>query len=132
MPESPRPNPPKPTPAEAGDATPPDPEDSSAQPEGFTLDLSSGPSKAKPASWKRKQKQTSLVFTKVMDLSSPAPEPPVQNVKPRAQKPSTPNAGSPKRGKKRDKPRSGGSTLAELLDPETLARLRGEDAAEDG
>ena len=124
MPESPRPN--TPEPAQAGDATPSPVEGHAAQPDGFILDLSTGPSKAKPASWKRKQKQASRVFTKVMDLSSPAPQPPVQSAKP--QKPAAPHA-MPKKEKKRDKPRSSGSTLADLLDAKTLARLRGEDDA---
>ncbi|NNF59258.1 MAG: hypothetical protein HKN04_13565 [Rhodothermaceae bacterium] len=128
MPESPRPNTPESAPAQAGKATPDAAERRAAQPDGFTLDLSSGPSKAKPASWKRKQKQASLVFTKVMDLSSPAPAPPVQPEKQSAPHIGAPkNIGAPKKEKKRERPHSGGSTLADLLDAETLARLRGED-----
>jgi hypothetical protein len=105
------------------------------RPESFIVDLSSGPSKAKPAAWKRRQKQASAVFTKVMDLSSPAPQapertkaaaPPQKNAVAKATAAPSKKQGKPRENTRRENARpSGGATLADLLDPETLARLRG-------
>ena len=101
------------------------------RPGGFTLDLSSGGGTQKPVAWKRKQKQTNPLFTKVMDLSSPpqttpvAPSP-VKTTKPEAEQPRQEQSRPEKR---RGKPASGGSTLADLLDADTLARLRGDSDA---
>lgn len=96
---------------------------------GFTLDLSSGASAGQPETWRRKRKQASPILTKIVDLSAPKPSP--EPPRPAAAKaPSA--AATPPRGRKRDDERGrgkkpSGATLADLLDEETLARLRGED-----
>ncbi len=101
------------------------PEAASPRPGGFVLDLSSsdGTPSTEPASWKRKRKQASPILTKIVDLTAP-PSPkapaPVE-----AKAPPAPR--SEKKAKKPRPSRGGGATLADLLDPETLARLRGED-----
>ena len=92
---------------------------------GFTLDLSSSkPSSKAPADWRRKRKQADPFTTKVFDLTQPSepvppPKPKPAKAKPKAKKSDSKRSGTPKRA-------SGGSALADLLDPETLARLRGD------
>lgn len=103
------------------DDTPPDPEAPGEPRQGFTLDLSTG-----KAPSRRKRKGPAAVVQQTINLSTPKPEaskspsPPT----PRTSPPSTPKGGGQGRGRR--PPRSGNS-LADLLDPETLARLRGED-----
>jgi len=97
---------------------------------GFTLDLSSGPSAAQPEAWRRKRKQASPILTKIVDLTAPKPAP--QPAQPAPEEKATPqgHASKPRRDKRREDARGGkpsGATLADLLDEETLARLRGEE-----
>jgi hypothetical protein len=78
---------------------------------GFTLDLSAGRTQA------RRRRKTQAVVTETIDLSTktkpaPAPQPAVP--------PAAAAADGPARGRRE------GHSLADLLDPETLARLRGE------
>ncbi|MDX1418974.1 MAG: hypothetical protein R3181_03310 [Rubricoccaceae bacterium] len=96
---------------------------------GFTLDLSSGTTGRPPEGWRRKRKQASPILTKIVDLTAPKPPPEASRPAP-AQTPPT-EAKSP-RGKRPERARGGGrkpggATLADLLDEETLARLRGEE-----
>jgi hypothetical protein len=81
---------------------------------GFTLDLSDG----KPPG-KRRRKSTAALVQKTIDLSSKPAVPP-----PPAESASPPPAPAPRAGRDRPRP-AGGHSLADLLDPETLARLRG-------
>lgn len=94
---------------------------------GFTLDLSTG---KPPARRKRKTKGHVAVVQKTINLSTPKSEKPAE---PTAEAPKEKTSGKPSRSakgqsdgrrKERPAPRSGNS-LADLLDPETLARLRG-------
>ncbi len=107
-----------------------EPDASRAHPGGFTLDLSSSEKPKAPESWRRRRKKADPFTTKIIDLSQqPAPkqEKP-EPVKPAAKKPRKSGGaarGGSKKGAKPARP-SGGSTLADLLDPETLARLRGD------
>lgn len=84
---------------------------------GFTLDLSTG-KPAAPSAPKRKGAVPVVQQTVNLSTSKPeaAPEPPAEPTKPKPER---------SKGKGGGRPRSG-STLADLLDPETLARLRGE------
>ena len=103
--------------------TPP-PDSPDDTPKGFTLDLSTG----KPSSRrKRKRKGPAPVVQQTINLSTPKSEKPVEPAKePKASgtpRPKKDNSGG--RRNERPAPRSG-TSLADLLDPETLARLRGE------
>lgn len=109
---------------------------------GFTLDLSSGPGAGQPASWRRKRKQASPVLTKIVDLtvpkpaapklavSKPAASKPEAQAKPASKPPAPPSPTKPRpprsEGRKDERRRPGGATLADLLDEATLARLRRE------
>ncbi|HLT46728.1 MAG TPA: hypothetical protein VK002_05815 [Rubricoccaceae bacterium] len=101
---------------------------------GFTLDLSSGPAGGQPEAWRRKRKQASPILTKIVDLTAPKPEPvPPRPEEPAPKSPPVPPRGekAPRNEKRRDERgrgrKPGGATLADLLDEETLARLRGEE-----
>lgn len=91
----------------------------------FTLDLSTG-----KAPTRRKRKGPPPVVQQTINLSTPKPAPEAES--PTAPAPPTANAGRPKgskaSGAPRDRstgPKAGGTSLADLLDPDTLARLRG-------
>jgi hypothetical protein len=103
---------------------------------GRTVDFSTG----KAAAPRRKSAAASLgagpVVRETLDLSTARPEPaeaaapaePAASGAPRrgaggSGKPK--RSGEPKGGQKRGRPKPTGNSLAELLDPETLARLRG-------
>lgn len=105
------------------DANPNDSDDAST---GFTLDLSTGKA---PSRRKRKRKGPAPVVQQTINLSTPRTEKPAEPAKgPDATATSsrkTKGASSASR-KKQQAPRSAGTSLADLLDPETLARLRGE------
>ncbi|MEM1117038.1 MAG: hypothetical protein AAF845_00940 [Bacteroidota bacterium] len=90
----------------------------------YSLDLSTG-----KAPRRRKRKGPPPVVQQTINLSTPKPEaPPEAEAKPQA-------ASGPKGGRKkgtggtRDRrpPKAAGTSLADLLDPDTLARLRGDD-----
>lgn len=130
MPDAPPPDDRRDAPSDAGDAEAGSPKQA-AHAGGFTLDLSSGPAAGQPEAWRRKRKQASPILTKIVDLTAPKPEPaPPRPEKPPAKPPAQAKTpAKPPREKRRDdgsgrKP--GGATLADLLDEETLARLRGE------
>lgn len=91
---------------------------------GFTLDLTSKKKASAPKSWRRQRKKADPLTTKVFDFTQPKPKP--EPPTPDSEKKTKPTA---KKGKKSGKPKrsAGGATLADLLDPETLARLRGGD-----
>jgi hypothetical protein len=99
---------------------------------GFTLDLSSGTGAGPPEAWRRKRKQASPILTKIVDLTAPKPAPPEaaapSAAKPPAAKPAPAKAPREERRERRDNgkrgTKPGGATLADLLDEETLARLR--------
>lgn len=102
------------------DADPNASDDSSS---GFTLDLSTGKA---PSRRKRKRKGPAPVVQKTINLSTPKVEKPVELGKEPEHKPPPKKKGhSSVPRTKHQTPRSGAS-LADLLDPETLARLRGE------
>ena len=92
---------------------------------GFSVDLSTG-----KAPRRRKRKGPPPVVQQTINLSTPKPpkeEPPIASSSP-AKRGDGRTKGSPSgkaRRKGRPAPRSGNS-LADLLDPETLARLRGD------
>jgi hypothetical protein len=99
---------------------------------GQTLDFSTG----KPSSGRRKPAAASLgagpVVRETLDLSTatpPAETPPATPPKSTGEAPSSKPKRSAKPKGKHDKgrgrPKPSGNSLAELLDPETLARLRG-------
>ncbi|GAB5535813.1 MAG: hypothetical protein Rubg2KO_20620 [Rubricoccaceae bacterium] len=104
------------------------PSDASNQPEsdasGFTLDLSTGKA---PTRRKRKRKGPAPVVQQTINLSTPKSEKPAEdpNAPARSSK-GTPGKKPGGRRKERPAPRSGNS-LADLLDAETLARLRGDE-----
>ena len=108
------------------DGAPPAPDDARTP---FSVDLSTG-----KAPTRRKRKGPPPVVQQTINLSTPKPpkdEAPVASPTPPAAK-SRSNGGrgrgsasSPGRRNERPAPRSGNS-LADLLDAETLARLRGE------
>ena len=106
------------------EATPGDP--AAGRDTGFTLDLSSSDPKRQPEAWRRKRKTASPVLTKIVDLSTPTDAQPktttpaASEQKPKAEK-------RPRKQTRRDAKRPSGNSLADLLDPETLARLRGDD-----
>lgn len=108
-------------------STPPSSDEAST---GFTLDLSSGKA---PSRRKRKRKGPVAVVQQTINLSTPKSEKPAEPKAEASQaakesKPTTTRRsnGTPSgKRKERSAPRSGNS-LADLLDPETLARLRGE------
>ena len=109
--------------------SPEDASTSASRPEragGFTLDLSSGEAKRQPETWRRKRKTASPVMTKIVDLSTPtdAPNPEKPASVPKAEKPAEKKQGA---RSKRHSSEASGNALADLLDPETLARLRGGD-----
>lgn len=117
------------------DANTPSPSDASSSgdaPKGFTLDLSTG---KPPSRRKRKGKGPVAVVQQTINLSTPKSEKPAEPKRDASQLANAPTAsGKPQRSnkgksgghrKERSAPRSGNS-LADLLDPETLARLRGE------
>jgi hypothetical protein len=83
---------------------------------GFTLDLSAG----KPST-RRRRKAPPTVVQQTINLSTrPAPES-------KMPAPATPTPLKPAHPAGKGRPRSdGGHSLADLLDPETLARLRRE------
>lgn len=97
---------------------------------GQTLDFSTG----KAPTTRRKPAVASLgagpVVRQTLDLSTgkpPQPEAPPTPAAPRAPAPKPTGSRTRDAGKRdRGRPSSSGSSLAELLDPETLARLRGE------
>lgn len=96
---------------------------------GFTLDLSTGKA---PTRRKRKRKGPAPVVQQTINLSTPKSEKPADpkaDAGPSAKASAKPSRGSKStsggRRKERPAPRSGNS-LADLLDAETLARLRGE------
>lgn len=96
------------------------PADASPTASSFTLDLSTG----KPG--KTRRKGFVPVVQQTINLSTPKPPMP----KPAAEAPAEPrpSSGGPKRSRddrQRDR-RPSGNSLADLLDPETLAKLRGE------
>ncbi|MFN3595747.1 MAG: hypothetical protein ACK41D_00575 [Rubricoccaceae bacterium] len=121
---------------DAGSGSPPE---ATRHAGGFTLDLSSG----RPASGKRARKAPLALVQQTINLSTrkaaapaaPAPAAPAPAAPaPAAPAPAAPASKPPRRGgskagkrdARRDGPPSGGvSTLADLLDAETLARLRG-------
>lgn len=119
------------------DATPDRPEtdradDAEAQSHagGFTLDLTSKKKASAPKSWRRRRKMADPLTTKIFDFTQAKaqPEPP----KPKADSEREAKPASkpgPKKSTKKGKPKrsAGGATLADLLDPETLARLRGDE-----
>lgn len=129
---------PAPPPPEPPAPLPPAPADSDVK-AGRTLDLSTG--KPSTASDRRKPAAASLgpgpIVRETLDLSTktappPAPAAPRAETHPRA----TPPAGGPRRDSsdrgtsnrgpsKRGAPASASSSLADLLDPDVLARLRG-------
>lgn len=126
--------------AALSDATPEAAASEQAKPEPSALrtnpfqvvDLSSpdgGRSSTEPTSWKRKRKQASPILTKIVDLSAQTPPKAEAKTAPPKAKPQRASApkGKPKGKSDTRSPRGGGSTLADLLDPETLARLRGDD-----
>ena len=106
------------------DSNPPDSDPTPGE-KGYTLDLSKKPGTSRPEGWDRKRRGASPITTKIIDLSTPEakpePPPPKKQSGPKGKKSGAKKSG----GKKRGKPASG-STLADLLDPETLAKLRGE------
>ena len=95
----------------------------------FTLDLSTG----KPPS-KRKRKGPPPVVQQTINLSTPKPAAPEAEAPTASGRPHGPKGGSKGNGPKaggapRDRnraPKAAGTSLADLLDPDTLARLRGE------
>lgn len=102
-----------------------DPNASNESSSGFTLDLSTGKA---PSRRSRKKKGPVAVVQKTINLSTPKSEKPAELANEPATRPSPkPNTskGSGPRTKRSAAPRSG-TSLADLLDPETLARLRGE------
>ncbi|MEO0559241.1 MAG: hypothetical protein AAF170_13775 [Bacteroidota bacterium] len=105
----------------AADSSPSPP----SEDQGFTLDLSTGKA---PSRRKRKRKGPAPVVQQTINLSTPKSEKPPEPDASSSTSPGTSKApGKPtrKRRKERPAPRSGNS-LADLLDAETLARLRGE------
>lgn len=92
---------------------------------GFTLDLTSKKKASAPKSWRRQRKKADPLTTKVFDFTQQKAQPAPPTPKTVPEKKATPTA---KKTKKRSKPKqsAGGATLADLLDPETLARLRGD------
>ena len=111
------------------DANTPSPSDASSSgdaPKGFTLDLSTG---KPPSRRKRKTKGPVAVVQQTINLSTPKPAKPDELAKaPKAarQPPRGKQSGA-SGGKRQDRPAPRtGNSLADLLDPETLARLRGE------
>lgn len=105
--------PPHPDPP-AGGPTPEAPGPARGHAGGFTLDLS------RNTPGKRKRKGPAPLVTRTIDLSTkkaaPAPPQPPPKAEPPPKAPRREKGGGPPRG---------GATLADLLDPETLARLRG-------
>ena len=103
------------------DAAPKDPDDPKGprvHAGGFTLDLSAG----KPPA-RRRRKAPPAVVQQTINLST-KPAPASQMPAPAGPPPSAPGPAQPAG---RGRPRSGGGhSLADLLDPETLARLRSE------
>ncbi|MDX1530577.1 MAG: hypothetical protein R3362_03545 [Rhodothermales bacterium] len=100
---------------------PPDDEEKQSHAGGFTLDLSSKKKAQAPEQWRRQRKKADPLTTKIFDLTQPKAPPEPPKPEPKAErKPKGP-------AKKKGKPKrpAGGATLADLLDPETLARLRG-------
>lgn len=95
---------------------------------GFTLDLSTGKPQV-PEAWRRQRKKADPLTTKIIDLTQPKAKPaPEPQSAPKPEKPrKSVEAKAPGKPKPSNKPKraSGGATLADLLDPETLARLRG-------
>lgn len=98
---------------------------------GQTLDFSTG----KAPSARRKPAVASLgagpVVRETLDFSTATPPaetpPPASTGKPSGgTKPKRPSKPKGERNKGRGRPKPSGNSLAELLDPETLARLRGE------
>ena len=110
---------------------PPDDTESQSHAGGFTLDLTSKKKASAPKKWRRQRKMADPLTTKVFDFTQPKPQP----------APPTPDPGKKTSGsKQKTKPTSkkgtskgapkrpaGGARLADLLDPETLARLRGDE-----
>ena len=97
---------------------------------GFTLDLTSKKKASAPKSWRRQRKKADPLTTKVFDFTQPKAQPAPPKPKPTPEKKAKPTAKpTAKKAKKSGKPKrsAGGATLADLLDPETLARLRGGD-----
>jgi hypothetical protein len=116
------------------DSNPPEPDrpdDTGSQSHagGFTLDLSSKKKPTAPKSWRRQRKKADPLTTKIFDFtqSKAPPEPPTPEPTPDA-KPTSKAKTASKNVAKKSKPKrsASGSTLADLLDPETLARLRGD------
>jgi hypothetical protein len=99
---------------------------------GFTLDLSSGPSSGQPEAWRRKRKQASPILTKIVDLTAPKPAPALPEPQEKTAKARTKPPGHAAKAPREKRPKDardrkpGGATLADLLDEETLARLRAE------
>lgn len=95
---------------------------------GFTLDLSGAGTRP------RKKKGAPALVTRTINLSTPKPAPPPEPEAPEAKAPRpaaptptpTPRKGPGRDERARTPRREGGHSLADLLDPETLARLRGE------
>lgn len=88
----------------------------------YSLDLSTG----KPPR-RRKRKGPPPVVQQTINLSTPKPATPPEAAPAPA---SGPKSGGQKGGSGRDRkraPKSAGTSLADLLDPDTLARLRGDD-----
>ena len=104
-----------------------DPRPDDAPKAGSTLDLSTG--KAPP---RQKRKGPPPVVQQTINLSTKTAEAPKDAVK--AQTPATSKSSKPKTGKdrggrskRRSTPAAASSSLADLLDPDVLAKLRGDD-----
>lgn len=88
----------------------------------YSLDLSTG-----KAPRRRKRKGPPPVVQQTINLSTPKPEtPPETEAQPASGPKSNGKRGTGKRGDRRP-PKAAGTSLADLLDPDTLARLRGDD-----